>query len=65
MIAAFVCMSNQCKTCVCGASGGGGGWVRGVISYICHSTDVRAELPFFQRCQLYDWPPFFHQKVYA
>ena len=26
--------------------GGGGGW-GGVISYICHSTDVRAEWPFF------------------
>ena len=34
----------------------------GVISYICHSTDVRAEWPFFQRCQLYDWPLFFNKK---
>ena len=42
---------------MCGAVvGRGGGGV--VISYICHSTDVRAEWPFFQRCQLYDWPPF-------
>ena len=48
--------------CVWGGGGGGGG---GVISYICHSTDVRAKWPFFQRCQLYDWPHFFQQKVYA
>ena len=30
---------------MCGAWGGGEGGV--VISYICHSTDVRAEWPFF------------------
>ena len=29
---------------------GGGGWV---TSYIWHSTDVRAENPLFQRCQVY------------
>ena len=51
---------------MCGGRGvGGGGGGKVVISYICHSTDVRAEWPFFQRCQLYDWPPFFQQKVYA
>ena len=44
--------------CVCVCVGGGGGGGGRVISYICHSTDVRAEWPFFQRCQLYDWPPF-------
>ena len=46
--------------CVWGGGGGGGGGE--VISYICHSTDVRAEWPFFQRCQLYDWPLFFSTK---
>ena len=30
---------------MCGAGGGGGGGE--VISYICHSTDMRAEWPFF------------------
>ena len=30
---------------MCSGWGGGGG---AVISYICHSTDVRAEWPFFQ-----------------
>ena len=44
---------------MCGAGRGGG-----VISYICHSTDLRAEWPFFQRCQLYGWPLFFFNKKY-
>ena len=35
---------------------------RGVTSYIWHSTDVRAEYPLFQCCQVYDWPPFFDKK---
>ena len=30
-----------------GGGGGGGGEWGEVISYICHSTDVRAEWPFF------------------
>ena len=46
--------------CRCG--GGRGGGSGAVTSYICHSTYVRAELPFFQRCQVYDWPPFFNKK---
>ena len=40
---------------------GGGGW-GGVTSYLWHSTDVRAEYPLSQRCQVYDWPPFFNKK---
>ena len=39
-----------------GGGGGGGGW-RGRLS-----TDVRAEWPPFQRCQVYDWSPFFNKK---
>ena len=31
-----------------------------VTSYIC--MDVRAEWPLLQRCQVYDWPPFFNKK---
>ena len=42
---------------------GGGGGVGGMVtSYIWHSTDVRAEWPPFQRCQVHDWPPFFDKK---
>ena len=38
---------------------GGGGWGKGwVTSYIWHNTN---SLPF-QRCQVYDWPPFFNKK---
>ena len=42
--------------CVCGGGGGGGGGGAGrrVTSYIWHSTDMRAEWPPFQRCQVYD-----------
>ena len=52
--------------CVCVWGGGGGGRGRGggnflyVIVRMCVPNG-----PFFQRCQLYDWPPFFQQKVYA
>ena len=44
--------------------GGGGGVVGGggVTSYIWHSTVVRAKWPLFQRCQVYNWPPFFNKK---
>ena len=40
--------------------------VRGgrVTSYIWHSTDVRAEWPLFQRCQVYDWPPFSTKSIW-
>ena len=45
----------------------GGGWWRRDTSYTCiwHSTDVRAEWPPFQHCQIYDnyiLPPFFNKK---
>ena len=33
----------------------------GVTSYIWHSTDV-PNSPLFQRCQVYDWPPFFNKR---
>ena len=39
-----------------------GGGVR-ITSYIWHSTDVVPNGPLFQRCQVYDWPPFF-DKMY-
>ena len=38
------------------------GWVGVVTSCIWHSTDKRAEWPPFQRCQVYDYPPFFNKK---
>ena len=41
---------------------GGRGRGAGVTSYIWHSTDVRAEWPLFQRCQVYDWPPCSNKK---
>ena len=34
--------------------GGGGGEGGVVTSYICNSTDVLAEWPLFQHCQVYD-----------
>ena len=37
----------------------GGGVGVGVTSW--HSTDVRADSPLFQHCQVYDWPPFFNK----
>ena len=45
-----------------GVGGGGGGG--GVTSYTWHSTDVRAEWLPFSALPVYDWPPFFQQKVY-
>ena len=33
-----------------------------VTYYMWKSTDVRAEWPPFQCCQVYDWPPFFNKK---
>ena len=45
----------------CALVGGGG---KGVASYIWHSTGVRLEIPLFQRCQVYDKPPFSKKKVY-
>ena len=49
----------------CSENGGeGGGGVR-VTSYIWNSTIVRMcvlNSPLFQRCQVYDWPPFFNKK---
>ena len=39
--------------------GGGGG---GLTSYIWHIADAYRMAPFFQRCQVYDWPPFFNKK---
>ena len=51
--------STPRRGCVCVWGGGVGGWRGVVTSYIWHSTDVRA---LFQRCQEYDWPPFFNKK---
>ena len=50
--------------CVCVGGGGGGGQV---ISYICHSTDVRAKWPFFffSAASYMIGHLFFQQKVYA
>ena len=37
----------------------------GVCGYFLYNTNVRAECRphlLFQRCQVYDWPPFFNKK---
>ena len=53
--------SSHASRCVCGGGGGRGG----LTSYIWHSGIVRMcvpNSPLFQRCQVYDWPPFFNKK---
>ena len=46
-----------------GAGGGGGGeGGGGVTSYICIVRMCVPNSPLFQRCQVYDWPPFFNKK---
>ena len=52
-------LHNICISAVAMLGGVGG---RCVTYYIWHTTDVRAEWPPFQRCQVYDWPPFFNKK---
>ena len=37
---------------------GGGGPIYGIVRMCVPNS------PLFQRCQVYDWPPFFQQKVY-
>ena len=48
--------------CVCVGGGGGGGGGGGVTSYIWHIRMCVPNGPLFQRCQVYDWPPFFNRK---
>ena len=52
--------------CVCVGGGGWGGAGGGgvVISYICHSTDVRVEWPFFSALPVIKLAPFFFNKKY-
>ena len=53
-------MRNVCNEHSCGGRGEGGG--EGLTFYIWHSMNVRAEWTLFQRCRIYDWPPFLNKK---
>ena len=41
--------------------GGGGGWGCYFLYMVSYGCACRMT-PFFQRCQVYDWPPFFNKK---